>query len=656
MKRVTCIVLSFVMLFAAICGGVSIQTTAAAAKLVRAAVVTEWKGKVLVEKVGGKKPLQVFKKMSINQGDRITTGAKSKVVLQLAGGAEQDVVTIGENSDVSFTELKKDKGVVTRISVWAGSAWLKVKSIAGADDRFELETPTTVMAVRGTQFGVYVHPMAGWSRLTVSAGVVRVYYPYGVADDTLMAGEVSGADRNAAYAIAPASWMKAGGPLLTLGKQDIYPAQSSTFIPVGGSRTGMLALQSYADPKGVAPGDTAIIRAMVEGYTEAQAENKTMLDQWSRSCLNGAVESICSSLYSYSRLGMPNDSKESSLSAEAVKALKERAIHNVQSYLDAVLSMSVRTGVITEGEAANWRQRGGDSQQAGSSSNQEQLRLSIDELKQTAYVAERLQETLPVTVLSEELRDLKDKLMEEGRQREEVQKKLDKEVSKQLVASYLEQLTAKERDQFNERKNQAHTELCENAANVLSCETDEDNPGGSGGAGAGGNGGGIVTPPPETLNVLELKGDSASLQAGKAVLVHAVLKRFQVSPLVGSLELAIEVEGGQLDTKLLDSQSTIYRHGVNGKFKIAHNADQYVISNAIDQWSSTGNLFYYQLLRTKTGAAQLSNDDVLISLPYVAQAGKELKLTIKQLKMYDAEGKTITATAAQKPLIIPIVP
>ncbi|WP_051287325.1 FecR family protein [Paenibacillus taiwanensis] len=655
MKRSACIVLSFLMLFAACCGGAGIQTTAAAAKLVRAAVVTEWKGKVLVEKVGGKKPLQVFKKMSINQGDRITTGAKSKVVLQLAGGTEKDVVTIGENSDVSFTELKKDKGVVTRISVWAGSAWLKVKSITGADDRFELETPTTVMAVRGTQFGVYVHPMAGWSRLTVSAGVVRVYYPYGADDDGIKANEVSGAEQHTANATAPASWTKAGYSLLTLGKQDIYPAQSSTFIPVGGGKTGMLALQSYADTSGAAPLDTAIVRAMAEGYADAQAENKAMLDEWSRGCLNGGGESICSSLYSYSQLGTSGESKNAALSAEAIKAVSERAIHNVRSYLDIVLSMSVRAGIITEKEAVSWRQQGGVLQQEGTSSGEERLHLSADEIKQTAYVTKRLVQTLPAIELSGEMRDLKDKLMKEVQLRESAQKKLDKEAAQQLVTSYLEQLTAKEREQFNERKNESRTELCENAGQMLNCETDEDHLIGGGGA-VGGNGGGTVTPPPETTHVLELKSDSAALQAGKAVQVHAVLKRFQVSPLVGSFELAIAVEGGQLDTKLLEAQSTMYRHGVNGKFKIAYNADQYVSSDAIDQWSSTGNVFYYQLVRTKSGAAQLASDDVLISLPYVAQAGKEMKLTIKQLKMYDAEGKVITASVAQKPLIIPIVP
>ncbi|KJB86281.1 hypothetical protein AZ66_19685 [Paenibacillus sp. E194] len=79
----------------------------APAKAVRVGVVKEWKGSVYVTKAGGDKAIQVFKKMSINQGDRLLTGDKSRIVIQLAGGDKDDELTIGASADVSFTELKR---------------------------------------------------------------------------------------------------------------------------------------------------------------------------------------------------------------------------------------------------------------------------------------------------------------------------------------------------------------------------------------------------------------------------------------------------------------------------------------------------------------------------------------------------------------------
>jgi hypothetical protein len=151
---------------------------AAAAGATRVAIVTSLKGTVQVKKAGGAKYFNAFKNMSLNEGDMITTGKNSSVVLELASSkADQDSITIGENSQVQFTKLKEDTGTKAKMSVWAGSLWVKVKSISNAEDSFEVETPTAIMGVRGTHFILQVDPYTGKTTLVVASGVTAVNTP-----------------------------------------------------------------------------------------------------------------------------------------------------------------------------------------------------------------------------------------------------------------------------------------------------------------------------------------------------------------------------------------------------------------------------------------------------------------------------------------------
>ncbi|MBM7563699.1 FecR family protein [Paenibacillus sacheonensis] len=146
----------------------------ASAQLLRIAVVQSLKGGVTVLKSGGTKPFKAFKSMSLNEGDQIATGKDGGAVLELSSaGADEDSITIAANSVVNFSKLKDAGGTKTKLSVWAGSLWVKVKSVSNASDQFEVETPTSIMGVRGTQFYVNVNPMTGLTNLFLAAGVVQ---------------------------------------------------------------------------------------------------------------------------------------------------------------------------------------------------------------------------------------------------------------------------------------------------------------------------------------------------------------------------------------------------------------------------------------------------------------------------------------------------
>ncbi|NHN31235.1 FecR family protein [Paenibacillus agricola] len=166
---------SFLSLFVAFCMVFSLLSVALSepiqAKSTRAAIIVDVKGTVTVKKSGGSKSYTAYGDMTLNQGDVIFTGAESSAVIRIAD--HDDEISIGDNAEVSITDLASEKnGKQSKVSSWAGSMWVKVKSLVGSDDEFEVETPTAVMAVRGTQFFMGVDPITGNTFVSVGAGAV----------------------------------------------------------------------------------------------------------------------------------------------------------------------------------------------------------------------------------------------------------------------------------------------------------------------------------------------------------------------------------------------------------------------------------------------------------------------------------------------------
>ncbi|TDF95872.1 FecR domain-containing protein [Paenibacillus piri] len=142
---------------------------AQAAKTSRAAIVTEVNGNVTVKKAGGSKAYTVYADMSLNQGDVILTGAQSSAVLKIAD--HEDEITIGDNAEVNISELSEQAGgKQSKLKTFAGSIWVKVKSLVSSEDEFEVETPTAVMGVRGTQLGTFINPATGQTGTYLASG------------------------------------------------------------------------------------------------------------------------------------------------------------------------------------------------------------------------------------------------------------------------------------------------------------------------------------------------------------------------------------------------------------------------------------------------------------------------------------------------------
>lgn len=141
------------------------------AKESRAAIVTSVEGTVMVMKAGGSNEYRAFADMSLSQGDHIRTEEGSSLILSVVD--MEDEVTIGPNTELYISELlQSDDGAnKSKLKVWAGSLWFKVKKLVNADDEFVVETPTAVMSVRGSNG--YIESMYGQLFAMMASGVLE---------------------------------------------------------------------------------------------------------------------------------------------------------------------------------------------------------------------------------------------------------------------------------------------------------------------------------------------------------------------------------------------------------------------------------------------------------------------------------------------------
>lgn len=211
----------------------------------RVAIISMMEGTVEVQKSGGKKIIKGFKGMSLNQGDIVTTGKKSSVVLKFSNGTSEDDTLILESSArVTFSKLSNKSGTITKVSILKGKAWVDVKSIKNKDDEFVLETPTASMGVRGTNFFVGVDPNTGLPTLAVLSGNVNV----------------TGSSNNT-------------------GQYNVYPASALT---VGGQdQLQMIPIDNQILAQMLKSTSNEVMAAILESAQKIINENQNLMNQFS---------------------------------------------------------------------------------------------------------------------------------------------------------------------------------------------------------------------------------------------------------------------------------------------------------------------------------------------------------------------------------------
>ncbi len=214
-------------------------TGVALAKETRAAIAVTVEGTVLVTKAGGSNAYRAFEEMSLSQGDHLKTEDGSSIVLQIVD--QEDEITIGPNSDLYISSLLQtdSNAKKSKFKMWAGSVWFKVKKLVSEDDEFEVETPTAVMGVRGSNG--YIEAKLGQIYAMMTSGILESQ------------STTSSSDNEAGGSTTP-----------------IYPGQQFTFVEGQDSDIGPTGLDVNEFVKNAPP---SVIKKLIESMQAIQEEN-----------------------------------------------------------------------------------------------------------------------------------------------------------------------------------------------------------------------------------------------------------------------------------------------------------------------------------------------------------------------------------------------
>jgi FecR protein len=104
-------------------------------------------------------------------GDGITTGGGASARLDVDTGIGSVYVSEGTKMRIQGMEVAPDNGRITRLQVLRGQVRLKVRRFTHGGSRLEIQTPSGLSGVRGTEFGVAVQP-SGKTGMAVLEGKV----------------------------------------------------------------------------------------------------------------------------------------------------------------------------------------------------------------------------------------------------------------------------------------------------------------------------------------------------------------------------------------------------------------------------------------------------------------------------------------------------
>jgi hypothetical protein len=135
--------------------------------------LTRVRGAVDVLRAGSSTWQPVEADTQIEAGGRVRTGPDAAVQLTFFEGSTTDLTSNTEVSIDQMSSLKKDVGRVIILQQWTGRTYHRVQPLLDVGSRFEVETPSAVASVRGTEFALDVEA-DGVTRVVVVEGLVNV--------------------------------------------------------------------------------------------------------------------------------------------------------------------------------------------------------------------------------------------------------------------------------------------------------------------------------------------------------------------------------------------------------------------------------------------------------------------------------------------------
>ncbi len=106
----------------------------------------------------------------VYRGTRFDTGKDGSVEIKLSNGS---IMRIRPNSSLQLSPTKRRRKKKSSVVLFFGRVWSSISKAVGAEENYEVSTPTAVAGVRGTQFETAVAP-DGSVRVRVDEGRVEV--------------------------------------------------------------------------------------------------------------------------------------------------------------------------------------------------------------------------------------------------------------------------------------------------------------------------------------------------------------------------------------------------------------------------------------------------------------------------------------------------
>ena len=552
------------------------------AQIKRVALVKDLKGTVNVKKSGGSKSFAAFKNMTLNEGDTVTTSKGARVVLELSSSkAERDSVTIAENSQVTFTKLKDDKGSKTKMNIWAGSLWVKVKSITNASDQFELETPTAIMGVRGTHFLVVVDPKTGITTLAPLSGIVTGKHTSKQSDSS------------------------------------VYPSQQIVLLP-NGEPEEMVSVVNFQELISHLGKD--IIEEIIRSADDIRLENDLMMERIKQQMQNGTPPpSFLESADDADRVAGNLDRLVSNLLKEAItqnKITKEEAVQLV--------------GEVNPGLPSKNKINLDDPLDHEKSTKELEKEKKVQDMKK--QMEEKLnQEKAKQQSERDKQQALIKKLEEQKQQQEEANRRALEEIKMKAEEAYKAKLTELERQKFELEKKKRLEELAENQTQQPQPTSPVTPP----------NPPAAIQP---TARLVLDPAHNGSVQ-DSTFTVNLELNGFTASRAIYGLQvrIAYDDEAVRIQEELLHgSNGLTYRTG-GGLFRINPGNSSSLSYDSVDEYNRFDNGFFYSLMKYRGQSAVVGSPTTIVRLPFlVGSATGQETIRIAEIIAVDAAGNPIT--------------
>lgn len=118
----------------------------------RAAVITYLKGNVYVKRTISELWIPAKLKMELSSGDKVWVQQNSQAILQFS---DKSTLKLGPNTQLDILRLDYEQDSKKEVSIFKlliGKIWATVEKILSQGERVEIQTPTAIAGVRGTEW------------------------------------------------------------------------------------------------------------------------------------------------------------------------------------------------------------------------------------------------------------------------------------------------------------------------------------------------------------------------------------------------------------------------------------------------------------------------------------------------------------------------